>query len=309
MRWVGLYRKHKVLVPSSLAPVLLPVVGGAANKPVSLAAEKLLVKSKIIRFMCFVHQFNYVFKAFAPPTPSFPSPPEEPSWPIWSPLWWQLRWDGVQQLLPVTRLLCCYFCALWLWQGASSVLFTTALAPWLSCNLWTCVSSGLLKIIPIGGACSGSSWSRQQGLWGLVLGAESGCCCLRSALLWAGNFNFPSKYWYFPPTSKSSETSRRSAVWRQGRGEAGSEGLFVYRYQSHWKWLQAPCRIPVKLCPKGETQGRSKLVFCWPGHSMFLGSLTSPLYPGSLHSSSFELSVKWNPSLMSDIFIICRGNS
>lgn len=46
-----LYHKHKALVPSSLAPVLLPVVGGAANKPVSLAAEKLLLKSRIICFM------------------------------------------------------------------------------------------------------------------------------------------------------------------------------------------------------------------------------------------------------------------
>ena len=73
--------------------------------------------------------------------------------------------------------------------------------------------------------------------------------------------------------------------------------------------LQAPCRIPVKLCPKGETQVHSKLVFCWLGHSVLLGPLTSSLYPGSLRGSSFELSVKWNPSLMSDIFIICRGDS
>lgn len=73
--------------------------------------------------------------------------------------------------------------------------------------------------------------------------------------------------------------------------------------------LQAPCRIPVKLCPKGEARGCSKLVFSWLGHSVLLGPLTSSPYPGSLRGSSFELPVKWNPSLMYDIFIICRGDS
>lgn len=42
---------------------------------------------------------------------------------------------------------------------------------------------------------------------------------------------------------------------------------------------------------------------------MFLRPLTSSLYAGSRRGSSFELSVKWNLSLMSDIFIICRGDS
>lgn len=115
----------------------------------------------------------------------------------------------------------------------------------------------------------------------------------------------------FPPTSKSSETSRRSAVQRWGRGEERQEARVCSFTVTNpfGNRLQAPCRIPVKLCPKGETQDCSKLVFCWLGHSVLLGPLTSSLYPGSLCGSSFEFSVKWNPSLMSDIFIICRGNS
>lgn len=65
----------QALVPSSLAPILLPVVGGAAKPPVSLAAEKLLVKSEIIHFMCFYHhsnQLNYIFKDFPPPPQHLP---------------------------------------------------------------------------------------------------------------------------------------------------------------------------------------------------------------------------------------------
>lgn len=191
------------------------------------------------------------------------------------------------------------------------MFFTTAPAPWLSCNLWTRVSFELLKkIIPIGGVCSGSSWSWQQGLWGLVLGAESGWDCLRSGLLWAGNFIFPSKYEALPshtPLSHLRPAISGCAVMGRERQEARVCSFTVTNPIGNR--LQAPCRIPVKLCPKGETRGCSKLVFCWLGHSMLLGPLTSSQYPGSLRSSSFELSVKWNPSLMSDIFIICRGNS
>lgn len=66
MRWVGLYRKHKALVPSSPVPVLLPVVGGAASKPVLLAAEKLLVKSEIVSFMCFVHHSKSLWRLCSP---------------------------------------------------------------------------------------------------------------------------------------------------------------------------------------------------------------------------------------------------
>lgn len=241
MRWVELYHKHKALVPSSLAPALLPEVGGAANKPVSLAAQKLLLKSRIICFM-FTTATSLILssKLFAPSTPSFSFTPKGPPWPVGglpnSILAAWKRWDGVLQPLPVTCLLCCYFCAVWLWRRASSVLFTTALASWLSCNLWTRVPFEFLKIIPVGGVCSGSNWSRQQWLWGVVLKEELGCRCPRSGLLWAGSFNFPSRYWDFPPcTSKWSETRQCSALWQWGRGVAGSEGLFVYCYQSHWK--------------------------------------------------------------------------
>lgn len=236
MRWVELYHKHKALVPSSLAPVLLPVVGGAANKPVSLAAEKLLLKSRIVCFM-FTIATSLILssKLFAPSTPSFSFAPEEPPWPVWGlpnsvAAAWK-RWNGVQQPLPVTRLLCCYFCAVWLWRKASSVLFTTASASWLSCNLWIHVPFELLKIIPVGGVCSGSNWSQQQGLWGLVLRAELGCHCPRSGLLWAGSFNFPSKYWDSPPALPGHQPVFSSG----GRGVAGSKGLFIYHYQSHWK--------------------------------------------------------------------------
>lgn len=61
-----LYHKHKALVPSSLAPVLLPVVGGAANQRASLAAEKLLLKSRIRFHVHHSNQLNFVFKAFCP---------------------------------------------------------------------------------------------------------------------------------------------------------------------------------------------------------------------------------------------------
>lgn len=149
------------------------------------------------------NQSNFVFKAFCPSTPSFSFTPEEPPWPVGGlpnsiVAAWK-RWDGVQQPLPVTCLLCCYFCAVWLWRKASSVLFTTASASWLSCNLWIHVPFEFLKIILVGGVCSGSNWSRQLGLCGLVLRAELGCRCPRSGLLWAGNFNFPSRYWDFSP--------------------------------------------------------------------------------------------------------------
>lgn len=192
MRWVELYHKHKALVPSSLAPVLLPVVGGAANKPVSLAAEKLLLKSRICFMFTIATSLILFSKLFAPSVPSFSFVPVEPPWPIWGfpnsiVAAWK-RWNGVQQPLPVTRLLCCYFCAVWLWRKTSSMLFPTASASWLSCNLWIYVPFELLKIIPVGGVCSCSNWSQQQGLWGLVLRAELGCLCPRSGLLKAGNF-------------------------------------------------------------------------------------------------------------------------
>lgn len=239
MRWVELYHKHKALVPSSLAPVLLPVVGGAANKPVSLAAEKLLLKSRICFVFTIATSLILFSKLFAPSTPSFSFVPEETPWPIWGlpnsivAAWkW---WNGVQQPLPVTRLLCCYFCAVWLWRKASSVLFPSASASWLSCNLWIYVPFELLKIIPVGGVCSCSSWSRQQGLWGLVLRAKLGCHCPRSGLLWAGNFNFPSKYWDSPSPALSSHLRPAGVQPCGSEGEAGSEGLFLYCYQSHWK--------------------------------------------------------------------------
>lgn len=253
-------------------------------------------------------------KLFAPSTPPFSFAPEELPWPLWGlpnsvVAAWK-RWNGVQQPLPVTRLLCCYFCAVWLWRKAFSVLFTTASASWLSCNLWIHVPFELFKIIPVGGVCSGSSWSRQQGLWGLVLRAELGCHYPRSGLLWAGNFNFPSKYWDFPPALPSHR--RPAGVQPCGSGGEEWQEAKVCSFtvtNPIGNQVQAPCRIPVKPCPKGETWGRSKLVFCWLRHSMFLRPLTSSPYAGSRHGSSFELSVKWNLSLMSDIFIICRGDS
>lgn len=140
MRWVELYHKHKALVPSSLAPVPLPVVGGAANRPVSLAAEKLLLKSRICFMFSIATSLILSSKLFAPPTPSFSFSPEEPSWPIWglpNSIVAAFSSDrmGFSSHLQ-TCLLCCYFCAVWLWRKASSVLFTTALASWLSCNSW-----------------------------------------------------------------------------------------------------------------------------------------------------------------------------
>lgn len=161
------------LVSSSLAPVLLPVVGGAANKWVSLAAEELLAKSKKHLFHVFHlwQQFHYIFKAFLllpSPTPFPPflphvRSPVDPSGGCPSPSWW-IGWDGVQQPLPVPRLFCRYFCAVWLRQWTSSVFFTTDLASWLSCNLQTHIFFKPLKIILVRGVCSDSSWSWQQGL-------------------------------------------------------------------------------------------------------------------------------------------------
>lgn len=244
MRWVRPCHKCKVLVPSSLVPVLLPVVGRMATKPVSLAAEKPLI-SKIICFTCFIHyssQLSYVFKANS--FLSFPTSEAQLTHPGGCPPpWWPPRWDGVQQLLPAACLLCCYFYAAQLWRAVSSVLCTTASALWLSCNLWACVSFELLKIIPIRGVCSGSSCSRQQGQWELVLGAELGCRCLRSGLLWTGDFNFPSKYWDFPP--------HLQVIWDQPALGCAAMGE---RRGRKWGFVRLPLPIPLETGSKPHAE-------------------------------------------------------
>lgn len=80
---------------------------------------------------------------------------------------------------------CCYFWVVWWLQGQPRYS-AQRLGSWLSYNLWTRVSFELLKIIPSGGVCSGSSWSWQWGPWGLKQNQNAitlGVACFEQAVL------------------------------------------------------------------------------------------------------------------------------